>query len=187
MDRIAEMKKLNLNYSKIPYKTKNWDLSKVLVQGEGPLDAKVMFIGQAPGRNEDVERRPFIGTSGKFLTQLMTLAGIDRKSVYICSVVQFFPPLNRMPTDEEIELCKEFLFKQIDIVNPKLVVLLGALASKTVANVEKVGTNHGTIIEKEGRTYFISMHPAAAVRIRTKIPVMEKDFKKLRTVVKKIL
>lgn len=187
MDRAAEMKKLNLAYGKIPDKTKKWDLSKVFVQGEGPVDAKVMFIGQAPGKNEDIQRRPFIGTSGKFLTELMTLAGIDRKKVYICSVVQFFPPLNRMPTDEEIELCKGFLFRQIDIVDPKLVVLLGALAAKTVANVDKVGTNHGSVIKKDGRIYFISMHPAAAVRIRTKIPVMEKDFRKLKGIVTKEL
>lgn len=181
------MKKLNLDYSKIPYKGRNWKLSKVFVPGEGPLNAKVMFIGQAPGRNEDIERRPFIGTSGKFLTRLINIAGLDRKSVYICSVVQFFPPQNRVPTDEEINKCKYFLFRQIEIINPKLIVLLGAVASKTVANVDKVGTNHGKIIKKNERIYFISMHPAAAVRIRTKMPLMEKDFKNLRPVVKKRL
>lgn len=184
MDRKTQIEKLNLEYSKLPKKVKGWSLSKRFVPGEGPLDSKVMFIGQAPGKNEDIQRRPFIGTSGKFLDRLINLAGLERKSVYICSVVQFFPPENRIPTDNEIGLCKIFLFKQIEVINPKLIVLLGTVASKTVANVDKVGTNHGRLIKRYGRSYFISMHPAAAVRIRTKMPLMENDFRKLKKIIK---
>jgi uracil-DNA glycosylase len=187
LDKIAQMEKLNLEYSKMPSRVRNWNLSRNFVPGDGPLDAKVMFIGQAPGANEDIQKKPFIGTSGKFLTKLMNLAGLDRESVYISSVVQFFPPLNRVPTDEEINSCRDFLFRQIDIVDPKLIILLGAVAAKTVANVDKVGTNHGMILKNNGRTYFISMHPAAAVRIRTKMPIMERDFKELGKVVKRII
>lgn len=172
------MGRINSTYRMLPSRDKNWDLSRNFVPGEGPLDAEVMLIGQAPGRNEDIERRPFIGTSGKFLDRLINLAGLERESVYICSVVQFFPPENRMPTEKEVELCRAFLFEQIRVVNPKFVVLLGSLSCKTVMNVDRVATNHGKVIRESGRTYFISMHPAAAVRIRTKIPLMEEDFRK---------
>jgi uracil-DNA glycosylase len=183
MDKEKEMKKLNLEYGKIPSKIKDWSLSRRLVPGEGPLNAKVMFIGQAPGQNEDVQLRPFIGTSGKFLTTLMTMAGLDRKDVYICSVVQFFPPKNRVPTDKEIEICKKFLFRQIDIVNPSVIVLLGAVACKTVLNLDKVASIRGTSRKKDGRTYLLSIHPAAAIRIRKNMPLMEGDFKGFRKII----
>ncbi len=181
------MRALNFEYNRLPKKQSNWSLSNRFVPGDGPLDAKVMFIGQAPGRNEDLERKPFIGTSGKFLTRLINIAGLDRKDVYICSVVQFFPPKNRIPTDDEIELCKDFLFRQMEIVNPKVVILLGAVACKTVLKMKEVSKIRGTVVKKDQRTYFVSMHPAAAVRIRTKIPLMESDFKKLNGIIKREL
>lgn len=184
MDRDLEMRRLNLRYAKLPGKERNWSLSKRFVPGEGPLDAKVMFIGQAPGQNEDVQLRPFIGTSGKFLTTLIAMAGLERKSVYIASVVQFFPPKNRVPTDEEIALCKEFLFRQIDIVDPVVIVLLGAVACKTVLDLDKVASIRGTSVKKGGRTYLISIHPAAAIRIRKNMPLMEMDFKNFKKAIK---
>src|SRR5271154_3141943 len=106
------MKKLNSKYKRLPALIKGWSLSRRFVPGEGPLTAKVMLIGQAPGRTEDELLRPFIGTSGKFLDTLIGMAGLERKSVYICSVVQYFPPKNRIPTDEEIEACNGFLLRQ---------------------------------------------------------------------------
>jgi uracil-DNA glycosylase family 4 len=182
VNKKAEMEKLNLEYSMLPAKSREWKLSRNFVKGEGPLNAKVMVIGQAPGRNEDIQKRPFIGTSGKFLDKLINLAGLDRKAIYICSVVQFFPPETRVPTKEEIELCKRFLFRQIDILNPRLVILLGSVACRTVLGVEKVSQERGKIIKRHRRNYFISMHPAAAVRIRTKMPLMEGDFKNLKRI-----
>jgi uracil-DNA glycosylase len=184
MEREKYISSLNKEYSMLPEKNRKWSLSRSFVPGEGPLDAKVMIIGQAPGRNEDVQKRPFIGTSGKFLDRLIKLAGLERESTYICSVVQFFPPDNRIPTDEEVDLCKGFLFRQIEMIDPKFVILLGALSSKTVMDVDKVSINHGKAIKKNGRTYFISMHPAAAVRIRTKMPIMEEDFRKFGKVMR---
>jgi DNA polymerase len=184
MDRRTEIKRLNLQYSKLP-KSRNWSLSDRFVPGEGPLDADVMIIGQAPGRNEDIQKRPFIGTSGKFLDRLITLAGLDRNLIYVCSVVQFFPPENRVPTNDEISICSKFLFRQLEIVDPKLVILLGAVACKTVLGMEKVSKIRGSIVKKDGRIYFISMHPAAAVRIRNKIPLMENDFSNLKGAIAK--
>lgn len=187
MGKETEMKKLNLRYSKVPVKVRGWSLSKNFVPGDGPLDAKVMFIGQAPGRNEDVQGKPFVGVSGQFLTKLMNIAGLDRKSVYICSIVQFFPPGNRMPTDTEIQACKGFLFRQIEIIDPKVVVLLGSLACRTVLNFDSIMKNHGTVVNNDKRIYLLSMHPAAAIRIRKNMPAMERDFKKFGLVVKSAL
>ncbi|MDE1871096.1 MAG: uracil-DNA glycosylase [Candidatus Micrarchaeota archaeon] len=182
MDKAREITRLNAAYGKLPRTAGRWLLSRRFVPAEGPPDAEVMFIGQAPGRNEDMQLRPFIGTSGKFLDRLMGLAGIERKSAYIASVVQFFPPENRIPSDEEIQLCSRFLFRQIDIVNPRFVILLGSVACKTVLGMEKIGSIHGTVVKKGNRTYMLSMHPAAAVRIRSKMPEMERDFRRFRKI-----
>jgi uracil-DNA glycosylase len=157
------------------------------VPGEGSVYSKIMIIGQAPGRNEDIEKRPFIGTSGKFLDRLIGLAGFRREDAYICSTVQYFPPENRLPTDDEVNLCKDFLFEQIDIIDPKVVILLGSLACKTVLNLGEVAKNHGRVIKQNGRTYLVSMHPAAAVRIRTKIPIMENDFRNFESTINRSL
>lgn len=187
MGKDEEIRKLNLEYGKLPSSISNWQLSKTFVPAEGPATAKVMLIGQAPGRNEDIQRRPFIGTSGKFLDRLIGIAGLERKNVYICSVVQFFPPKNRIPNDEEIDLCKQFLERQIKIIDPKIIILLGSLSCKTVLGVDKIMKVHGTAVKKDGRTFLLSMHPAAAIRIRTKIPIMEKDFAKFRSQIEKAL
>ncbi|MGD0728889.1 MAG: uracil-DNA glycosylase [Candidatus Micrarchaeaceae archaeon] len=186
MNKNNEIRKLNLEYSKLPSISKEWDLSSRFVPGEGPLNAEIMLVGQAPGRNEDIQLRPFIGTSGKFLDKLIGLAGLERGNVYICSVVQFFPPENRIPTDQEVEMCKPFLLRQIEIVNPKLIIMLGSLSCKTLADVEQVSKNHGKMIKKENVNYFVSLHPSAAVRIRTKMPIMEKDFRRLKQQIKKL-
>ncbi len=187
MGRKMEMKKLNSEYAKLPLKARDWELSRSFVPGDGPLDAKVMIIGQAPGRNEDVERKPFIGASGKFLTELIGLAGLDRKSIYISSVVQFFPPKNRVPTRREIELCRPFIMGQIEIVDPKVILLLGSVACKAILNLEKVASIRGTHVKKGGRTYLISLHPAAGVRIRKNMPVMREDFAGFRKVLLSVL
>lgn len=178
--RKAEMSKLNAEYSKLPTKLKPWNLSDSFVPGEGPLDAKVMLVGQAPGAQEDAEGRPFIGRSGKLLDQLIRLSGMDRKDVYITSVVQFFPPANRMPTDSEILACRKFLYRQMKIIRPRLAVLLGAVAAKEVLGIKGISAVHGRTIDKDGIRYLLSLHPAAAVRIKSNLPKIESDFNELR-------
>ena len=181
IDKLEEMNMLNSEYEALPSRLKGWGLSRRFVKGEGPLDAKVMFVGQAPGRQEDEQGRPFIGISGRLLDRMIGLAGLNRREVYITSVVQFFPPKNRIPTDDEVGTTRNFLLKQIEIVNPKLIVLLGSLAAKTLANVDKVTADHGKFLKIRGRDYFVALHPAAAVRLKKFVPVMEKDFRKLKS------
>lgn len=178
IDRQEEMSELNAEYARLPSKGR-WDLSERFVPGEGPLDADVMVVGQAPGAQEDAQQRPFVGRSGMLLSHLLRLAGLMRDRVYITSVVQFFPPGNRMPSPEEVRLCKPFLLKQIRIINPKLVVLLGALAAQELAGNGKVMGIHGKLFKKE-RTYFVTMHPAAAVRLKKNLPLIEGDFRMLK-------
>ena len=181
------MEQLNEEYGRLPDRNKNWSLSRRLVKGEGSLDAAVMFVGQAPGANEEKEGRPFIGISGRLLDRLIASAGLKRGSCYITSVVQFFPPKNRIPTDDEIGLCKNFLFEQIEIIKPRIVVLLGSVAARTVIDAEEIMKKHGTCMKKGKVVYFLSLHPAAAVRLKKNVPVMEKDFKKLKELVKRVI
>ena len=176
--RWEKMKILNEEYARLP--SRRWGLSKRLVCGEGRLDAKIMILGQAPGRNEDFTGRPFIGRSGKLLDTIMKRSGIARNDAYITSVVQFFPPDNRMPSRMEMAACKPFLFRQIAIVKPKVVVLLGDVASMSVLGIGEVKKNHGRIIKKSGVTYMITFHPAAALRSTGTLRIMERDFDKLR-------
>ena len=182
-DRYAESKRqmdiLNLEYSRLFDRFEHWSLSTRFVPGEGPLDARIMFLGQAPGNEEDKKLRPFVGRSGMLLTDMIKKAGLNRDRAYITSVVQFFPPKNRAPSNLEIEVCKPFLFKQIDIVKPEFVVLLGNIAVLAILGKTGVSSMHGTVVEKDGIKYFITLHPSAALRIKSKIPIIEADFKKL--------
>lgn len=177
------LEKLNQDYAGLPERFKGWDLSKRFVAGEGPADAHIVVVGQAPGANEDEIGRPFIGRAGKLLDSLLKAAGIKRQDVYITSLVQFFPYKNRMPTESEVGACKPYLLKQIEIINPELVVLLGALASKELAGVGSIMKSHGRIVEA-GRKYFVTIHPAAAVRLKKNLPVIEADFKGLKEYMK---
>lgn len=179
-ERLWEMQMLNNDYASLPRSTAEWKLSRNFVPGEGPLDAKLMLIGQAPGRSEDEQRRPFVGRSGMLLESMLKKAGISRSSVYITSVVQFYPPENRVPTESEISICKPFLIKQISIIKPKFVVLLGNVPSSALLNIGSVRSNHGRFFESNGITYMPTLHPAAVLRIRKLEAEMEKDFKALK-------
>lgn len=184
MQRVETMDKLNRRYRGLPSANRKWGLSRRLVPGEGPLDAGVMLIGQAPGRFEDETRRPFVGTSGKLLDHLLRLAGLRRNKVYVTSVVQFFPPKNRMPKPEEVSACRKFLLEQIDIIKPRVIVLLGTLAARETVGVGTVMKNHGRRFRSGGITYFVTIHPAAAVRLKRNVPIAENDFRKLGKLLK---
>jgi uracil-DNA glycosylase len=185
--RIREMEKINEGYSKLPHGVENWALSKRLVKGEGLLDAKIMLIGQAPGGNEDEIGRPFIGRSGRLLDELIESAGLRRENLYITSTVQFFPPENRIPTDEEIRMCRPLLQEQINLIKPKLIVLVGAVAAKEFLGNGAVMGIHGQSFKEKGQDYFVTLHPAAAVRIQKNLPVIRDDFKKLKAAVRAII
>ncbi len=161
-------------------KCRLWKTRKYAVPGEGKPNAKIMFIGQAPGRKEDEAGRPFVGRAGKLLTELLEENGIRRRDVFITSVIKCFPPRNRLPKKDEIASCNPYLEKQIALIKPKTIVLLGSTAIGAVlGNIGKLDAVHGRKITSKGITYIPTYHPAAAMRfpeIRKKIRM---DFKKL--------
>ncbi len=181
--KAEEMGLINKEYGRLCGLGGAWDLSRRLVPGEGPLNARVMLVGQAPGRLEDERLRPFIGRSGKLLGDAMAQAGMVREMCYITSVVQFFPPENRMPTDSEVELCLPFLRRQIALVRPDFIITLGSLSGKVLLGVRSVEEEHGRIIEKEGRTYMVTFHPAAALRFRRVHEILLKDLRDFGSVI----
>lgn len=109
-----------------------------IVFGEGNLEAKLMFIGEAPGREEDEQGRPFVGEAGMVLTRLIEKMGFKRKDVYIANIVKCRPPMNRDPEPDEIESCKGFLEKQIEIISPKVIMSLGRISAMTLSGINKL-------------------------------------------------
>lgn len=158
------------------------------VPGEGNSNAKIVFIGEAPGRQESLTGRPFIGRSGQYLTKLIESTGLKREEVFITSPVKYFPvvpntqpPKGRAPTDVEITHGKTHLDKQLEIIKPKLIVLLGSIAAKALLGTPPmVSKTHGTIIKENGRNYFYTYHPAAAIRFFKFRKLIESDFKILK-------
>ena len=131
-------------------KCRLWETAQHGVVGEGPIDATVMFVGQNPGSEEDQTGRPFVGRAGKYLTKTLAEFGIKREDVYITNIVKHTSPLNRKPYPDEVEACLPYLIKQIGIIKPKIIVLLGASAKDTP--------------RVEGIEYFEVVHPSAAMR-----------------------
>ncbi len=136
------------------------------VPGEGDPNADWMFIGEAPGEKEDLEGRPFRGRSGRFFDILSESIGFVREMIYVTGSVKCRPPRNRTPRSEELLTCKKlWLDRQIQLIDPKLIVLLGRVAVNLLLE-EKQGLDkiHGKIVNKEGRTFLITYHPAAGMR-----------------------
>jgi uracil-DNA glycosylase family 4 len=148
------------------------------VWGEGPKHAKVMVIGEAPGRQEDERARPFIGQSGQLIRTELGRAGID--DVYITNVVKCRPPDNRTPTAGEAKICKAYLDEEIRRVAPEFVVTLGALASKTVLKKSKITQAHGQLVAMPTYTGMPVFHPAYALRDISKLPAIKNDLARLK-------
>lgn len=153
------------------------------VPGEGSPDAKVIFVGEAPGRTEAETGRPFVGRSGKLLRKLINESGLKEKDVYITSPVKYLPDYIT-PTRKDIEHGKTHFDRQIDVINPEIIVLLGRVACLAVLNKNiPVVLRHGEILEENGKKYFITVHPAAAIRFTKMKKTIEEDFKKLASLV----
>ncbi len=183
--RYEKIKEINKEYAGLPKKEKWWNLSRTFVPGEGSLSAEIMLLGQAPGANEDMQRRPFVGRSGQLLDRILKASRIKRNEAYITSVVQFFPPKNRMPTRDEINLCAPFLKMQMELIKPKYVVLLGNVASTEVLGIGNITKMHGKTVEKNGTKYFLTFHPAAALRFKSILKLMLSDFRELSLLITK--
>ncbi len=146
------------------------------VPGEGPLDAKLFFIGEAPGAQEDKTGRPFVGRSGELLISMIEQIGLSREEVFITSILKSRPPNNRKPKSSEIDICRPYVEQQIEIVNPQIIVLLGGVAISSIIGPWKVSEAHGRFYEANNRTFFMTYHPAAALRFPRIKELMHNDF-----------
>jgi len=136
-----------------------------IVFGDGNPKAELVFIGEGPGADEDAQGLPFVGRAGKLLTQMIEAMGLQRKDVYICNVVKCRPPENRVPEPDEVETCSPYLLRQIDVINPKVLVCLGAVAAKTLLETNRGITQfRGQWLEWRGRKLIATYHPAYLLR-----------------------
>ena len=153
---------------------------KNVVIGTGNKNAKIMFIGEGPGADEDIQGIPFVGKAGKLMDQAFQGVGINRDEVYIANIVKCRPPNNRNPEDDEASSCRDFLNAQIKLLNPEVIVLLGSVALKNILGKEYgITSSRGKWVEKEGIKYLPTFHPAALLRDEAKKIDFWKDLKKI--------
>jgi DNA polymerase len=153
---------------------------KKAVPGEGPADASIVFIGEGPGFYENEQGRPFVGAAGKFLDELLTSINMKREHVFITNVVKCRPPGNRDPLPGEIEICtSSYLNRQIQAINPKVIVTLGRFSMGLFLPDAKIGSVHGQSFRIKDRFVVPMYHPAAALHQQSLRPVLVKDFARL--------
>lgn len=161
------------------------------VFGDGSPHAAVVFIGEAPGKNEDIQGVPFVGAAGKFLGEMLESIGMKREAVYITNIVKYRPPNNRDPEPQEKEDCKEWLYEELDSIAPKLIVFLGRHSMNHFFPDLKISQAHGKLVIKHipgiNTRYFLPLyHPAAALYNGSMRDDLMHDFKKIPLALKKI-
>lgn len=149
------------------------------VPGKGSATSDVIFVGEAPGRNEDARGEPFVGAAGRQLTLALDRAGISRDKVYITNIVKCRPPENRVPTVAERNTCKEYLKEEISIIKPKIICILGNTAFKSLLGGAEITKFRGKIARKDGQLYFLALHPAATIYNQELVSVLQDDILKL--------
>lgn len=156
------------------------------VPGSGAAHAKIMFIGEAPGQSEDKNGVPFVGRSGQYLNKMLALIGLNRDDVFIANVIKCRPPENRDPLPDEIETCKPFLDRQIELINPIVVATLGRFSMSRYFPNGKITKIHGQAKIEHGRIYYPLLHPAAVLRNMALDEVMQADFVRLAQLIKQV-
>ena len=150
-----------------------------VVPGEGPENTQIVFIGEAPGFNEDQQGRPFVGQAGQFLDQLLNSIGLKRKDVYICNVIKCRPIGNRDPLPMEIKNCQKWLDLQLELLSPKMVVTLGRYSLAKFFPGEPISKVHGKARKQNNVIYFAMYHPAAALHQQSLRQTIEEDMRKI--------
>src|SRR3989454_6099257 len=154
-----------------------------IVFGDGNPKAQLVFVGEGPGADEDAQGLPFVGRAGKLLTQMIEAMGLQRKDVYICNVVKCRPPENRLPEDEEINTCSPFLLRQLDVITPKVIVCLGAVAAKTLLQTNRgISQFRGQWLDYRGSKLLATYHPAYLLRNPNAKGEVWKDLQKVMAV-----
>ncbi len=167
------------------YSTKTND-----VTGVGSENADILFIGEAPGKEEDLKGEPFVGSAGKFLNEMLTSIGLKREDIYIANVLKHRPPDNRDPRPEEAEACWPFLKRQIEVIDPKIIVFLGRHSMNRFFPSLQISKVHGTAFKKEfygkKRVFMALYHPAAALYNGGLKKTLLEDFAKIPLIIEKI-
>ena len=167
-DEVSTCKKCDLSHSR-----------EKGVPGEGPSDAEIMFIGEGPGFHENMQGRPFVGAAGELLVELLGKINLKREDVFITNVVKCRPPGNRDPQPEELSSCNPYLERQIQLINPSVIVTLGRFSMARFIPNAKISEVHGQAVKVNGKLVVPFYHPAAALHRPSLRPVVEEDFKKL--------
>jgi uracil-DNA glycosylase len=162
-DKAAELEKIKAAIVADGVTPHLRDGATQLVFGEGSVDAEILFVGEAPGKQEDLQGVPFVGAAGKFLNEMLASIGLERSNVYISNIVKYRPPDNRDPTPEEIEAFVPYLKQQIGVIQPKLVAFLGRHSMNVFLPELKISQAHGKPVRKGGQVYLPLFHPAAAL------------------------
>jgi uracil-DNA glycosylase len=164
-----------------------WQSRTLAVPGDGKFSSRVMIIAEAPGREEDESGHPFVGSAGRYLDHVLEGTGIDRSDFFITNTVKCRPPKNRTPKSLEVETCtSNYLFEQIELINPKLIVLLGGVAAKKMLGVKSINEARGHIIERDGRRYLVGYHPAVRFYREDLGLKVKEDFTRLKRELKKL-
>lgn len=158
---------------------------KLTVPGAGPADAQIMFIGEGPGFHENEQGLPFVGAAGKFLEELLAGIGLTREQVFITNVVKCRPPGNRDPQLEELAACNSYLDRQIQAINPKVLVTLGRFSMQKYLPNARISQVHGQAVRVKGRLVVPFYHPAAALHQPSLRPTLEADFARLPGLIEK--
>ena len=158
-----------------------------LVFGVGNPDADIMFIGEGPGEQEDLQGKPFVGPAGKFLDEMLSIIDLDRSKVYIANIVKCRPPMNRDPAEDEQDACIGYLYEQIRIINPKIIVCLGRIAAKRIMSPNfKITISHGDWMCIDGVWHMAMYHPSALLRDVYKRPDTVEDLLSIRKKLKEV-
>ena len=173
MDSLGEIAQLVRNCTDCPLHQGRTNA----VPGEGSPDAAIMFIGEGPGYQEDRQGRPFVGPAGQFLDELLASIGLRREQVYIANMVKCRPPQNRDPQPAEIAACSKYLDRQVELIDPDLIVTLGRFSLARFFPGETISRAHGKLRQKDGRHVYPVMHPAAGLHRQELRSVIVQDFK----------
>ena len=150
-------------------KCRLWETRTNVVIGVGNRNADIMFVGEGPGQQEDLQGEPFVGPAGKLLDKMLASIGLDREKVYIANIVKCRPPGNRDPHDDEQEACMNYLRYQLMLVKPKIIVCLGRIAATAIIDKDfKITRQHGQWTERKGYWFIATYHPSALLRDESK-------------------
>lgn len=158
-----------------------------VVFGDGNPEAEVLFIGEAPGANEDAQGKPFVGRAGKLLDDMLQMVGLDRSKVYITNSIKCRPPQNRDPLNTEKDACKGYLRRQVQLMRPKIIVCLGRISAMEIIKPDfKITQEHGQFFERAGIQMMALYHPAALLRDPGKKPDTFEDLKNLQSKIQEL-